>query len=146
MAKFKYKKTYIILLSVTDILFFLYGFIMLQGKIQVIVIGTAIFLLYYVIIVASSSYTLTQDMIIYRTIFQRIEFKWKDIRIIESLDPSFIEKSSIAIYSYECKKAIPVTSWVYDYKMLLSIIIENIKRNEGVMIDSVIVSFLKKQN
>ena len=142
MIIYKYGKNYIKLLIIVDSIFFLYFASTFltnnsESPIKFLVLMSALYLLYYIVIIISSVYTITKATLTYNTFFRRIDFVWEDIYSIESRAPALkvIEKHSIAIYSRNHKKEIPVTSCVGNYEKLLTIIIEKSKNNSEIRID-----------
>ena len=130
MIIYKYGKNYIKLLIIVDSIFFLYFASTFltnnsESPIKFLVLMSALYLLYYIVIIISSVYTITKATLTYNTFFRRIDFVWEEIYSIESMAPAL----------KVIKKEIPVTSCVGNYEKLLTIIIEKSKNNSEIRID-----------
>lgn len=143
MIRYKSKnKKYIILLIILDMLMFWAAFAMYNshnyvGPIRLSLLLVAIKLLYYIIITTTSVYYASEKLLIYKTLFRKIEFEWDDVIKIKSKKSKygFFNYYSIRIYSKNSKASIPITSEVENYKNLFFIIFERSKNNEGVIIE-----------
>lgn len=138
MGKYLYKKSNIIITLLVDVFFFVWAYII--GKSEKYYIGiiwvTAIFLLYYILEITFTIYTVEEHKLIYKSIFKRVVLKWEDIGFIEYRKPLLLEEYSVIIFSKDGEYEIPINSWINEYKILLETIINKTKNNEHIKIDT----------
>ena len=139
MTIYRYTRKHIRLLAAVEVVFILYiaaTFFCNSYYSRLYVITAAVLLFCYIIVLSSTTYTISQDSLAFKTILRKAEFMWGDIYSIENLVPALKanEKLSIAVYSRKQKKEIPITSNVENYEFLISRVLENVINNDGIKI------------